>query len=220
MALTGQDYRRQLQALLPQGAAWSRAVKALLTKVLDALGQEFARIDARARQLIDEADPRTTAELLTDWERVAGLPDNCSGLLAETQQGRRNALVSKLVGRGGQTKAYFIEIARALGFDIEIEEFRSFRIGSRIGQSLTNGDWKYAWRVNSDSVTVQRFRVGRSAVGERLATWGNAGLECRLRQYRPAQTNIIFAYGAAHGVLLMPDGLPLLVPEGIGLLLE
>ena len=221
MALTGIDYRKQMQALLPQGPAWTRAVGALLTKVLDAFGAEFARIDAGARRLIDEADPRTTVDLLTDWERVAGLPDNCSGLLAETQQGRRRDLVSKLVGQGGQTKAYYLEIARALGFIVEIEEFREFRAGgARAGDALTNGDWKYAWRVNSPSVTVQPFRAGHSAAGESLATWGNAGLECRLRHYRPAHTNIIFAYGAAQGVLLLPDGLPLLVPEGIGLLLE
>lgn len=219
----GADYRTQLQALLPQGAAWPRAATALWTKLLDAIAEEFARIDGRALQLIDEADPRTTAEMLADWERVAGLPDSCSGLLADTQQGRRNELVSKLVGQGGQSRTYFIEVAAALGFSIEIEEFRPFRVGqATAGQALTNGDWRFAWRVRAPTVTVMRFRVGQSAVGEALATWGNAGMECRIRNYRPAQTNVIFAYGPAGGdLLLLPDGSGyVLDPSGIGLYLE
>lgn len=219
----GADYRHQLQALLPRGAAWPRAAEATLTKLLDAMAEEFARIDSRSLQLIDEADPRTTIDLLADWERVAGLPDNCSGLLADTQQGRRNDLVSKLVGRGGQSVAYFIEVARALGFEIEIEEFHPFRVGlSNAGDSLTNGDWRFAWRIRAPEVTVMPFRVGQSAAGEALATWGNAGMECRIRHYRPAQTNVIFAYGPGGGdLLLLPDGSGyVLDPTGIGLYLE
>lgn len=222
MGLIGTDYRRQMQALLPRGQAWPRALDAVLTRFLDAIAEEFARIGLRATRLVDEADPRTTLDLLADWERVAGLPDSCSGLLADTQQGRRNDLVSKMVGRGGQSIAYFINVARALGFEITIEEFRPFRVGrSRVGDALTNGDWRFAWRVRAPSVTVMRFRVGQSAAGESLATWGNAGLECRIRHYQPAHTNVIFAYGGStDDVFLLPDGTPLLVPEGIGLLLE
>lgn len=217
------DYRQQMQALLPSGMAWPRAVDALLTRVLDAFGVEFARVDGAVVGLVDEADPRTTSGLLADWERVAGLPDNCSGLLAETQQGRRNDLVSKLVGRGGQSRAYFMQVAAALGFDITIDEFRPFRAGfARAGDALTNDDWRFAWRVNGPTVTVMRFSAGRSAAGEALATWGNAGLECRIRQYRPAHTNLIFAYGAPRGdLLLLPDGEGyVLDPSGIGLYLE
>lgn len=223
MGLMGGDYRTQMQALLPKGAAWPRAATALWTKLLDALAEEYSRVDGRARQLLDEADPRTTVELLAAWERVAGLPDVCSGLLAETQQGRRSELVSKLVGQGGQSRSYFIEVAAALGFALEIEEFRPFRAGQAVaGQAVTNGDWRFAWRVRGPTVTVMRFRAGQSAAGEPLASWGNAGMECRLRHYRPAQTNVLFAYGPGGGdLLLLPDGSGyVLDPSGIGLYLE
>jgi uncharacterized protein YmfQ (DUF2313 family) len=80
MALTDTDYLRQLQALLPPGPAWPKNDDATLTRLFGALASELARVDGRAWQLLEEADPRTTAELFLDWERVAGLPDACAAL--------------------------------------------------------------------------------------------------------------------------------------------
>lgn len=222
MGYTADQYREQLKALLPPGRAFPRERGTTLDSLLDAMAQELARIDARAERLTTEAIPSTTSELLADWERVAGLPDNCSGLLAETQQGRRNDLVSKLVAQGGQSKAYFIELAAALGFEITIEEFRPFQAGfSHAGDTLTNGDWIFTWRVRAPEVTVIPFRAGQSAAGEPLAVWGNDGLECRIRKYKPAHTNVIFAYGPNGSLLLLPEGDEwFLLPDGTGLLTE
>ncbi|WP_282265909.1 putative phage tail protein [Stenotrophomonas sp. PS02298] len=222
MALSGTDYREQMQALLPQGAAWPRNRGAVLTAVLGALAQEFARIDARARQLINEAIPSSTSEMLADWERVAGLPDNCSGLLAEGQQARRDDLVSKLISQGGQSREYFQSLAAAMGFTVRIDECRSFRAGmSAAGQALTNGPWRFTWKVAAPSTTVRKFRAGDSAAGERLGAWGNAGLECRIRQNKPAHTRVIFQYGSlSNRFLLTPDGRPLLSAPAVGILVE
>ena len=41
-------YRAQLQALLPLGDAWPRRPDAVLTRLLAAWAEEFARIDARS----------------------------------------------------------------------------------------------------------------------------------------------------------------------------
>lgn len=222
MAYTADHYREQLKALLPPGRAFPRERGTTLDGLLDALAQELARIDARADRLVTEAVPLTTAELLTDWERVAGLPDNCSSLLAETLQGRRADLVSKLVSRGGQSPAYFISLAAALGYEVTIEEFRPFRAGmSAAGDELTNGDWVFSWRVRAPEVTVIRFRAGQSAAGEPLAKWGNAALECRISHNKPAHTIVLFAYSDPVGsLLLLDEGDPLLVPGDTGLLLE
>lgn len=216
------QYREQLKALLPPGRAFPRERGTTLDALLDAMAQELARLDGRAERLASDAVPSSTAELLTDWERTAGLPDNCSGLLSETLQGRRGDVVSKLTGRGGQSPAYFIALANAIGFDVKIDEFRPFRAGSsRAGDSLTNGDWRFTWRIRAPEVTVRRFRAGISAAGERLATWGNAGLECRIRQYAPAHTNLIIAYGMPdYAVLLTPDGTPLSIGGGLRLLVR
>jgi uncharacterized protein YmfQ (DUF2313 family) len=179
-------------------------------------------MDGRAGALVDEADPQTTSEMLVDWERVAGLPDNCSGELGGTAQSRRDDLVSKLTSTGGQSGPYFVELASALGFEISIEEFRPFRVGkSCVGQSLSNGGWKHAWRARAPEATIRPFRVGQSCVGEPLGTWGNNGLECRIRKLAPAHTIVQFAYGSNDpAALLLQDGGPLLDQEGDAILLE
>lgn len=193
---TAAEYREQLKALLPPGQAFPRDPGTTLHDLLDGMSIELARVDGRACVLPQEANPATTMELLSDWERVAGLPDKCSGVLEETLQGRRNALLTKLASTGGQSAAYFIELAASLGYTVTIEEFRPFRVGrSRAGDALTNGPWAFTWLVRAPAVSVTSFRVGRSAVGERLRTWGNDTLECKLNQLKPAHTIAIFAYG-------------------------
>lgn len=193
--MTADDYRRQMQALMPRGMAWTLAPLAWLTRLLAGLSEEFARIDARVRDLIGESDPRTTIEMLTDWERTLALPDNCSNVLAPTLQGRRDDVLSKLIGIGGQSRAYYIAVAARLGYAITIEEFLPFRVGrSSIGDRVYSEDWTWVWRVNGPAVTVTSFRTGVSRCGEPLRSWGNALLECRLNQIKPAHTRIIFSY--------------------------
>ena len=196
--MTATDYLRQLQALLPPGAAWPRDDDAALSRLLAAAADELARIDRRAEQLIDEADPRTTAEMLADWERVAGLPDPCVAASGEAQSvpQRHAALVARLAALGGQAAAYFIALAASLGYAITIEEFRPFRAGaSRAGDALTNGDWSFTWRVYAPPTTPVTFRAGQSAAGDALRSWSNVALECVLNRFKPAHTNLLFAYG-------------------------
>lgn len=223
MGYSADQYREQLKALLPPGRAFPRERGTTLDALLSAMSQELARIDERIDRLPSEALPSTTSELLADWERVAGLPDSCSGLLSDTMQGRRSDLVSKLVSRGGQSAAYFIEVAAALGFEVIIEEFRPFQAGwSAAGDALTNGDWRFTWRVRAPEVTVVPFRAGQSAAGEPLRVWGNEGLECRMRKYAPAHTNVIFGYGGiGFSALLTEEQSAALINEaGTAIILE
>ena len=193
---TAADYLEQLKTLLPPGQAFPREAGTTLHTLLDGMAAELARVDGRGEALPIEANPASTNELLSDWERVAGLPDKCSGVLEETLQGRKNALLAKLTSTGGQSASYFIEIAAALGYTVTIETFRPFRVGrSRAGDPLTNGAWAFTWLVRAPEVSVTSFRVGQSAVGERLRTWGNDTLECKINQLKPAHTIALFAYG-------------------------
>jgi uncharacterized protein YmfQ (DUF2313 family) len=192
---TAADYLEQLKTLLPPGQAFPREAGNTLHKLLDGMSIELARVDGRGELLPLEANPASTNELLSDWERVVGLPDKCSGALEGTLQGRRNALLAKLASTGGQSPAYFISIAAALGYEVTITEFRPFRVGmSKVGDALTNGDWQFTWQVNGPETTVLTFRVGLSAVGEPLRSWGTSSLECKIRQLAPAHTIPIFAY--------------------------
>lgn len=197
MARTAEQYRDLLKQLLPPGRALPREPGTTIDALLDGMAQELARLDERGVDFLVDVNPLTTLELLPEWEAVAGLPDKCTGELEETVQGRRAALVAKLSSSGGQSAAYFIAVAAALGYTVTITEFRPFRAGYSVaGDALTNGDWVYTWQVNAPEETVRYFSAGRSVAGEPLASWGNDLLECKIRELKPAHTLVLFAYGS------------------------
>lgn len=196
MVLTENDYLHQMQALLPPGPAWTKDDDALLTRMLGALSAELSRIDGRVRQLVEENDPRMPAELLLDWERVAGLPDTCVALSGQAQSiaQRRAALSARLTMLGGQSNAYFIALAASLGYTVTITEFRPFRAGqSRSGDTVAT-NWLFAWQVNAPLNTVVPYRSGEAVAGDPLNSWGNKLLECVLSRFKPANTTVVFAY--------------------------
>lgn len=195
MGFGADSYRKMLLSLLPSGLAWPKESGSELYKQMDAFAQELARVDARAMRLLEEADPRTTFELITDWERIVGLPDECTPS-TQTLQQRREAIVSKLAFVGGISRQFYIDLAAKLGFTITITEFRPFRAGiSKAGDALTNGPWVFAWQVNAHTETVRYFVAGAGSAGEPLATWGNDALECVISKYAPAGTIVLFSYG-------------------------
>ncbi len=102
--LTEADYLQQLQALLPQGIAWSREPDANLTKLLSTLASEYLRLDERGGELVEDALPTHTVEMLPDWERVAGLVVDENASI----EYRQRQLVNKLNFHGGQSRAFFI----------------------------------------------------------------------------------------------------------------
>lgn len=195
MGLTETDYLRQLQALLPPGPAWSKEDDAPTSRLLGALAAELARVDGRAWQLIEEADPRTTAELFLDWERVAGLPDACAEAFGgeQTMEQRRNALVGRLTTLGGQSPEYFIGLAAALGYAITITEFRVHTVEDDVEHPLYDEAWNFAWQINAALNSVTEITVD-STVEDPLAAWGNALLECVIERLKPAQSIVIFSY--------------------------
>lgn len=196
MALGAESYLQQLQALLPKGKAWTREVGTVLTNLLKGISQEFARIDARVDDLLNEADPRTTYELIDDWERVAGLPE-VGVTIEQTLAQRRAALESKLTMQGGQSRQYFIDLAAQIGYTITIVEHHAsdYRLSSRYGSDRRYGgeDWNFVWDVVTVNNTIFPRKYG-SNYGERYQTWGNDLLESRIRPKAPAQTLVRFIY--------------------------
>jgi hypothetical protein len=80
MALA-EAYARMMAALLPPSRMWRLDASAVLAKLLLASSDELERVDGRSADLIEESDPRTTDELLPDFERMFRL--SSSGTLAE-----------------------------------------------------------------------------------------------------------------------------------------
>lgn len=178
------SYARQLKQLLPPGLLWRLDVDSWLSDLLFAIGQELARVDARAVDLLDEWDPRTAFELLADWERVLGLPEPGTALAVDTRE-RQIAVARKLVARGGQTAAYFVELAARAGFVATVTETVA-----------------HTWRMDVDlaassasyALVISEARVGTARAGDRIANRSVGELEAIINRAKPAHTVVLFAY--------------------------
>ncbi len=193
MGLVAQ-YIQQLVQLLPRGRALENT-SGILGAILWTIARELERLHLRIDALNDEADPRTCNETIDEWERNLGLPDDCSSS-AQTFAERRQAVVAKDIACGGQSRAYFIGLANALGYDATIGEYRKFRAGSRAGDRCYGEDWLHTFAViTPTAVTLRKFRAGAGRAGEPLATWGNDTLECMISRAKPAHSIVLYRYG-------------------------
>lgn len=193
--LRTEDFLDALHALMPQGPAWPREPGTVQDAVLGALADLAGVQQGRIRDLADaEAFPAAASEMLADWEQAYGLPDGCGSDGDSTAQ-RRAALLARIAERGGQSRAYFIAVAAALGFTVTIEEIRPFRAGiSTAGDPAYGSDWIFTWRMRAPETTVIPFQAGISAAGDPLRSWGNDRLECVIGRIKPAHTTVLFAY--------------------------
>lgn len=189
------DYTHQLEQLLPIGPAWPREGDSPTARAFPPVGDTMAAAHGRLNQLIEEADARTTSELLDDFERVVGLPDPCLDPPTSTAE-RRRRVVQRLTYQGGQSAAFFIGVLTALGYPgATVTEYRPFRANSKCNAPLNQGGWRYGWTVHvPDSVNVKPMTcTGRC--NDPLASWGNPGLECLLAVHKPAHTRLFVGYG-------------------------
>ncbi|WP_421793395.1 YmfQ family protein [Hydrocarboniphaga effusa] len=176
--MNAEAYAAQLTALLPRGKLWeSLATMLPWQRLLLAFGDGLARFHAAVLERTVEADPRTTSELLPEWEATVGLPDHCLPNGGSTEQ-RREAVVARLVATGGSSVAYFTELADAYGYAITIDypALHTFRVTTPAETSLVN-------------------MTCNGTCNDALQSFGNEQLECLLTRVKPAHTAILFAYG-------------------------
>lgn len=186
--VTRAQYVELLKNLLPPGPAFPIDDNSSeMAFILDAIAAECVRVEAFVNLLIEESDPRSTAQMFEDWEESFGLPDECVMAFLEreiTQDERRKSLVAKATGVGGQTLAYFESLAKQLGRDATVFNLR------QDGKPETYYWWQVSIKDNSsvDNATVLM------TVDDALATWGDALLECIINQRKPAHTRVFFSY--------------------------
>ncbi|WP_448660289.1 putative phage tail protein [Sphingomonas sp. CJ99] len=185
-----------LMALLPSGAAWPRDPGSVLGRLLLAFGDEFWRVETRIEQLRDEFDPRTAYELLGDWERALGLPDGCTAAATSTAA-RQLACWRKLAFAAGHSRAFYLGLAAALGYEIEIFEFDPFvdAYDASLTGQIDGGRYRYVWRVSViNAGSVSYFRAGDPAGGLLLEGDAQIDLECIIAAAKPAHTHVVFSY--------------------------
>jgi uncharacterized protein YmfQ (DUF2313 family) len=186
--VTADDYRKQLEKLLPQGLAYKRDPGSIIVKLLEGMAEELARVDARASDLILEADPRTASELFQDWLRVVGIPDACS-IYAAGSEDERLQLLEKLTSEAGQGPEVFRNVAEALGYTgAEVVEYFPFRVDLNTCEDpLYDEAWGYAFSVVIQEAPLY-FRAGANRAGDYLTTSSAELLDCIIKKSKPAHT--------------------------------
>lgn len=183
MARTAEEYRNLLLSLLPKGKAWTRSLSSLIYKICYGLGEEFARLDTRADDLVRESYPNTTVELLPEHEKDYDIPGEC-GELGETTEERQEAVHAALLRVGQQYPDYYIEIAEALGYTVTIEQFRPFWSGFGQSGDPCGDQWNlFYWKVNIDLSSVEECREVNLT-----------NLICKIYPVRPAHTIVLFDF--------------------------
>lgn len=208
------EYAGAWEALLPTGPAWPRDYDGVLMRLVAGLAAYWGDpVDKRAADLLTrESDPRATLELLSDWERAWGLPDPC---VAEplTIADRQIALVTKMTMLGAQSRAFFESLAGVLGYTVRIREYAPVMAGvTEVGDTAgTHGmtfpemRWelgppenRFFWTVQVDNVRLTWFTVGGAGgecgIDPLLRIGVATDLECLIRRWKPAHTDVVFDY--------------------------
>jgi len=189
-------YRYLVLQLFPHGKAWNRDSTGMLYQIAEGLGVEASRIDEALIQLVEDADPRTTTQLLDEWESLVKIPDECQEKAAAIEDRRRDVL-RKLTNRGGASLQFFVDLAEGIGYTVTVNNCFPFRAGvNRAGDRLFGDLWRFWFQVQAADFDLRVFRAGEGRAGDRLRTFRNDELECVIRRSAPAHTKVQFLYGS------------------------
>ncbi|MGU9832540.1 MULTISPECIES: putative phage tail protein [unclassified Pseudomonas] len=190
------DYKQQLQQLLPPGPAFDVELQTDIAALVAAFAPEFARIDAALDELQAELNPASVSQLLTDWEEYLGIPDVCVVPGSQTVAERRQAVLNKMSATGAPQRAYYLRMATQTGIGIAIDEFRPARVGStNVGDFLYGDAWPWSWLA---SAPIDAYGTAEAAT-----------LDCRLQLEAPEYTDVVLGFGqeVVHSIVSQVDTL-------------
>ena len=90
-----------------------------LRKILIGLASEWLNFRSKINEVSNEYNPKTTTQLIEEWEQFVGIPDNCIPVASTIEQRRLNVLL-KLAGINAATEKQFKNVASILGYNIEV----------------------------------------------------------------------------------------------------
>ena len=210
-----------LQALMPHGPAWPIDLGLNLVEFERALSYEFARVQRRVTDLINEIFPDTIYEMLADQERVWGLPDLCSQ--PTTISGRRTALQGKMVGFGDpditNIELAILGLNYVASVQTPIRTANLFTCDSACDSSLYGSQWLFWWRVVTitgandaelacvlesltpdHTVRSMNFLAWGDATAAEANSWDSVCWSAALGLF------VAVASGGTHRVMTSPDG--------------
>lgn len=186
----------QLLALLPPGWVWPTDPASTMGRVLSPLAAALSRIEGEAARLQGEAvGPREAVDLLEAYERLlAGAGDgiDTAGLSAADRQ---SVAHQRWIARGGQSPAYFIQLAAALGTTITITEQVASQCDlAECGDEITPDTEAFVWIVSLPTDRLIDAECDVTECGDALGDIVLSICEPVIRAYRPAHTEVVFSY--------------------------
>lgn len=153
----------------------------------------FDRVAERAAGVGESPFPTEANDYLYRWEDLLGItpPQGASA------RQRADAVLAKLNALGGLSIDYFVGIAEAAGYDVEIFEEDQFRAGeSSAGDNLNTEDavWRWCVDVASSNATAYIFRAGEARAGDRVSMYSDPVIETMFDELKPAWTLCRFEY--------------------------
>jgi uncharacterized protein YmfQ (DUF2313 family) len=107
---------------MPNGLIWEAKQKAgsNFRNLLAGLCVEIARLEEKQNEIYKEMNPQETDALLSEWEALVGIPDECFPL-ADTIEERRKNLIFKLTASMNGTAEDFENLASILGLTVKVK---------------------------------------------------------------------------------------------------
>lgn len=181
-----------LKTLLPP-VSYDPAAPGLAAQ-LDAEGAALDDALGAAQRVLAAITPDGDAELLSDWERVYGLPDTCLSNVDSSISLRIQAALRKIRRAGSLSRQFFIDLAGEFGYAITIDEFSPHTVVSTVAEPLRDEDWFFYWQVNMATAIPPRDFTVVDAVNTPLTVFQDGVLECLLNRLKPAHTQLLFNY--------------------------
>lgn len=176
------DFTSALLGLLPRGRVWPKEISSVQAQAASCFAPTFQRISDTAVDLIADAFPGTTSDLLSEWELTLGLPDACTVPGSQTIAERQRAVAEKISAAGGPQRSYYLQMATQLGLSAIIDEFQEACVGpTSVGDFLYGDGWPWSWVVSIDP--------------EYYGTLPAATLDCRLGLEAPEYTTVELGFG-------------------------
>lgn len=197
MGLTRAAWLQALLDLLPVGMGISKDPGSNMARLLDGLAALYLAAEIRLVDLCAQWDPRQASSMLTDWERLLGLPDACAPLDQELPDRQKTAF-ARLTETGGQSRAYFLDLASRLGEpNCTITEFRPLHCNATCNDAIYSEADAFVWRVHIPRPALNaRWATCNSGCSTALQTYEPSLIECVMGERKPAHTHVQFAYAA------------------------
>lgn len=194
---TATQVQSAMMDLLPDGEVYSRDPNQYDSALLLPVATEIGTIEASAWSMLPQIDPRSAPNLLPDWERMLGIPnDPCLAANPITDTVTRGLLAfERLTNAGTICAGYFENLALQLGETITITEFPASVCGvMKAGDALNPSPGQCNILVTLPKTTVGSFVCGVSTAGDNLGTFDHSVMECIITQGVPLHVKPYFSY--------------------------